>query len=208
MKLLSLPINALEKTFNRYLALDDDSKKLLAPLAGRVLGLHIPRPKISIFFSFTENDVKLSSDAPEIVNTEIYATVFQLMRIKLNKNSALVNTQFHIQGDVDTAQLFNQLLQKHHIDWEEHLSKIIGDVTAHKMMQLLKKPTAFLKNNKKKLAEDIKEYCQEETMILPSSNEVDIFRRDVDELRLQIDRLDAKITLLQRTTGATGDRPD
>lgn len=203
-----LPIKKLESTFNRYLSLDSDSSKLLTPLIGKVMGIHIQRPKIAIFFSFNETGVQLSTDAPETVNTEIYTTLFQLMRLKWSKSSSLVNAQFHIKGDVETAQLFNELFEKHQIDWEEHLSKLIGDVTAHKMMQLLRKPTGFIKTNKEKFSQDVTEYCQEEAMLLPSNNEVEIFRRDVDELRLKIDRLDAKITLLRSAVGATGGRPD
>lgn len=195
-----LPIKTLEKTFNRYLNLDGDSPKLLAPLIGKVMGLHIQRPKIALFFSFHQTSVQLSTEPPATVNTEIYTTLFQLMRLKWNKSSSLVNAQFHIKGDVETAQLFNELFEKHQIDWEEHLSKLIGDVTAHKMMQLLRKPAAFIKTNQTKLAEDITEYCQEEALILPSNNEVDIFRREVDALRLQIDRLQAKIELLKKNT--------
>ncbi|MES2203916.1 MAG: SCP2 sterol-binding domain-containing protein [Pseudomonadota bacterium] len=191
MKLL--PIKTLEKTFNRYLSLDSDSPKLLAPLIGKVMGIHIQRPKIAIYFSFDENNVQLSTERPATVNTEIYTTLFQLMRLKLSKSTSLINAQFHIQGDVDTAQRFNELFEKHQIDWEEHLSKLIGDVTAHKMIQLLRKPTGFIKTNKEKFCQDVTEYCQEEAMLLPANNEVEIFRRDVDELRLQIDRLEARI---------------
>lgn len=193
-----LPIKTLEKTLNSYLALDTESKKLLTPLIGKVLGLHIQRPKISIYFTFHADGAQLSTEAPMMVNTDIHATLFQLMRLKLNKNAAMTNTQFYIKGDVDTAQLFNQLLQNHHIDWEEHLSKIIGDIAAHKMMQLLKKPTEFFKKNKEKLSQDVTEYCQEEARFLPSHQEVAAFRQDVDGLRLQIDRLEAKVDLLSK----------
>ena len=150
-----LPIKTLESTFNRYLSLDSDSSKLLAPLIGKVMGIHIQRPKIAIYFSFNESRVQLSTEAPETINTEIYTTLFQLMRLKLNKSSSLINAQ------------------------------------------LLLKPAGFLKTNKEKMAQDVTEYCQEEIMILPSNNEVEIFRRNVDDLRLQTDRLEAKIELLK-----------
>lgn len=194
----TLAINALEKTFNRYLSLDPDSASLLAPLEGRVMGLHLQRPKIAVFFSFTATSVQLSTERPETVNTEIFTTLFQLMRLKWNKSSSLVNSQFHIQGDVETAQLFNQLFEKHHIDWEEKLSSLIGDVAAHKMTQLLKKPVEFARRNKTKLGQDCTEYLQEEARWLPSQNEVTAFLQETDELRLNIDRLQAKIELLQQ----------
>ncbi len=191
-----LPIKALEKTFNRYLSLDTNSPLLLKPLIGRVMGLHIQRPKISLYFAFNETGTEISSDMPEKVDTEIYASLFQLMRLKISTGSAPVNTQFYIKGDVDTAQLFKTLLEQHHIDWEEYLSTMIGDVTAHNMVKLLKKPAAFFKKNTTKFSQDVTEYCQEETQILPSPYEVAGFRQEVDSLRLQIDRLEARITLL------------
>jgi len=198
MKILA--IKKLESTFNRYLSLDPESQKLLKPLQGRVLGIHIQRPKIAIFFSFHENSVQLSTEPPEVINTEIYTTLFQLMRLKLSPSPSFINTQFHIKGDVDTAQLFNEFFQKHHIDWEEHLSKLVGDVAAYKMGQLFRKPAAFVKTNKTKLTRDCSEYLQEEVQLLPSSNEVNSFRQEVDTLRLQLDRLQAKVNLLKNKT--------
>ncbi len=194
----TLAIKKLESTFNHYLSLDPESPKLLAPLQGKVMGIHIQRPKISLFFSFGASDVQISMEQPSAVNTEIYTTLFQLMRLKMSQNSRLVNTQFHIKGDVDTAQLFNELFQKHYIDWEEHLSKIVGDVTAYKMAQLFRGPVAFIKKNKTKFSNDLSEYLQEEAQLLPSGNEVEIFRKDVDMLRLQIDRLQARVELLKK----------
>lgn len=193
-----LPIKALEKTLNGYLSLDKESAQLLLPLKGKVLALHIKRPHLSLYFSFEQESLSLSSERPEQVNTEIYASLFQLMRLKFRKEKSLVNTELYIKGDVDTAQAFNQVLEKHHIDWEEYLSKIIGDVASHKMMQLIKKPADFFKRNKEKLRQDIRDYCQEESDLLPSPNEVAYFRQEVDELRLKLDRLEANIHLLKK----------
>lgn len=192
-----LPINALEKTLNRYLNLDAGAPQLLMPLVGKVMGLHIKRPKIAIYFSFHEKGIQLSTEVPETINTEIYTTLFQLMRLKWNKSSSLVNTQFYIQGDVETAQRFHELFEKHHIDWEEHLSKLMGDVTAYKMVQVFQKASKFGKRNHEKFKQDITEYCQEEALLFPSSNEVEIFRREVEALRLHMDRLEARLEVLK-----------
>ncbi len=194
----TLVIKKLENTLNRYLHLDPDTHKLLYPLRGRVMGLHIQRPKISLFFSFSENNIQISTEPSTIINTEIYTTLFQLMRLKFSSPTTLINTQLHIKGDVETAQLFNELFEKHHVDWEEHLSKIVGDVTAHKMTRLLKKSSAFIKMNKSKFSDDCGEYLQEEAQLLPSHNEVKFFQQQVDALRLQIDRLQARVELLKR----------
>lgn len=193
----TLAIKKFEATFNRYLSLDPESPQLLTPLMGRTMALHIKRPKIAIYFSFAEDSVHLSTERPEKVNTEIFTTLFQLMRLKLNPSPTPVNTQFHITGDVDTAQLFNQVFQKHHIDWEEHLSKIVGDIAAYKMASLFRKSSTSMKANSEKFCADVTEYCQEEAVILPSQNEVEHFRRDTDELRLQVDRLQARINVLK-----------
>lgn len=189
----NMVLKKLENAFNRYLALDSESPMLLAPLMGRVMGLHLKRPNLTLFFLFKENSIELTTERPTHVDTEIFTTLFQLMRLKWNKTSSLVNSQFHIQGDVETAQLFNQLFEKHHIDWEEKLSHLIGDVAAHKMTGLLKKSTRFMKKNSEKLTQDCSEYLQEEANYLPPSHEVAAFRHDVDALRLQLDRLQARV---------------
>lgn len=191
-------LQTVEKTFNRYLALDPDSPKLLAALKDRVLGLHIQRPKITLYFIFCAEKIQLSTAAPPVINAEIFTTLFQLMRLKWQTSPNLVNTKMYVQGDVDTAQRFHELFKKHAIDWEENLSTLLGDVTAHKMMQLLKKPANFFQRNKKKLMQDCTEYATEEACWLPSTHEVKNFYHAVDELRLHVDRLQARVALLKK----------
>lgn len=193
-----LPIKVLEKAFNAYLSLDTENQASFTRLTGRTLGLHLKRPNVSIYFSFENDTVRLSLEKPEHIDTDIYASLFQLMRLKLSRQPSLVNTQFYIKGDVDTAQSFHELMKQHYIDWEEHLSRIIGDVSAHKMIQLLKIPADSLKRNREKVVADITEYCQEEARLLPSSQEVQAFREDLEELRLRLDRLQARINIVKK----------
>jgi len=193
-----LPIKVLEKAFNAYLSLDTENQASFTRLTGRTLGLHLKRPNVSIYFSFENDTVRLSLEKPEHIDTDIYASLFQLMRLKLSRQPSLVNTQFYIKGDVDTAQSFHELMKQHHIDWEEHLSRIIGDVSTHKMIQLLKIPADSLKRNREKVVADITEYCQEEARLLPSSQEVQAFREDLEELRLRLDRLQARINIVKK----------
>ncbi|MCD8525184.1 MAG: SCP2 sterol-binding domain-containing protein [Gammaproteobacteria bacterium] len=192
------PIKALEKAFNAYLSLDPENQASFTRLTGRTLGLHLKRPNVSIYFSFENDTVRLSTETPEHTDTDIYASLFQLIRLKFSRQPSLVNTQFYIKGDVDTAQRFHELIKQHSIDWEEHLSRIIGDVSAHKMRQLLKLPADSLKRNKEKLVADITEYCQEESRLLPSSEETQAFREDLEELCLRLDRLQARINIVKK----------
>ena len=164
-----------------------------APLCGRVLGLHLTRPSLSVYFIFDPEKIQLTNKKPAVVHTEIYTTFLHLIRLRTSPSSSPVNTPFSIHGDVETAQRFHALWAAHHIDWEEQLSPFLGGVMAYNAVKLLKKPRDFLSRNKKKWLQDCADYVQEETHWLPSRTEAEYFYRDIDELRLQVDRLQAKI---------------
>ena len=110
-----------------------------------------------------------------------------------------------ISGDVELGQRFKRILDGMEIDWEEHLSTLVGDVLAHQMGNLARTAAGWLKESAATLGADAAEYLQEETRLLPQDFEVDEFLAGVDTLVGDADRLEQRILRLNRQL--QGDAP-
>jgi ubiquinone biosynthesis accessory factor UbiJ len=192
----TIALSTLEKSINQYLSLGDESQLLLKKLEGKVIAFHIKRPKLTLFYVFRDRRVHVASrfDAP--VDVHLYTSLFQLMRLKLQKNASFISNHLHIEGDIDTAKLLNDLFLKNNIDWEEHLSQFVGDITAHKLGNFVKNRKKNAKKIKEDTLENVGEYLQEEKELLAHPSAVKNFHDDVDTLTLDIDRLEARVKVL------------
>ncbi len=98
-----------------------------------------------------------------------------------------------IAGSADFAAAVQHLLR--HLSWdaEEDLSRVVGDVFAHRVVA---QGSAFFDAQREavtRIAENLAEYWTEERPVLARSADVADFRRDVDLLRDQVTQLEKRI---------------
>jgi ubiquinone biosynthesis protein UbiJ len=102
-----------------------------------------------------------------------------------------------ISGDVELGRRFQRTMEDLEIDWEERLARIVGDVAAHELGNLLRGARAWQARSLHSLGEDLSEYLQEEARVLASRNRVEAFLREVDRVCTDADRLEARLRRLQ-----------
>ena len=83
------------------------------------------------------------------------------------------------------------------IDWEEYMARIIGDASAHHLASLAKKIISWGRQSTSDVASDVSEYLQEESRDVVSKPELEKFYQDVDALRNQLDRFQARFDTLK-----------
>jgi len=83
-------------------------------------------------------------------------------------------------------------------DFEEELSRLIGDVPARSISQLALKTVEWARKARHTAGENIAEYLQEESRDLVNKTELDEFLQGVDTLRETADRVDARIARLEQ----------
>ena len=86
------------------------------------------------------------------------------------------------------------------IDWEEQLSRLSGDVLAHRLGTMVRGALDWGRRAKQSLERDVAEYLREETGLNPRQDEVESFVAGVDVLREAVDRLEARLERLARNT--------
>lgn len=185
--------------FERFLRLDPNSPRYLAPLAGKVIALRLlpfgwrlalcPGEKsMQILHGFEGNPAVTLAGSP---------LAFARMGLSDSPRRALFAGEVTVEGDMDVARRFQSLFERLSIDWEALLARQTGVTLASGIMELLRDSRAFGIDTLQSLGMNIAEYWQEESRQLPAKAEADIFFEEVDNLRADFDRLEAKILRLQ-----------
>ena len=136
-------------------------------------------------------------------NATVYATVLTSLRLALGGDyqSMLENGALRIEGDVELANQLRAILKNIDIDWEEIVSKYVGDAAAYQMGVFSRRINNYRQKSIENFRLDVSEYLQEEFRIVPTKIEIEQFLNSVDELDADIDRLEMRAKRLLEKCG-------
>ena len=194
MKLPTSFTGALEAAFNRYLQLDPGADERLRQLQGNVIGIELRGLDITLFIAIGDRAIHIHNEFDGQPDCTLRGTPIGLGRMGLGSRGGLFTGEVEIEGDSDVGQRFQALLGDVDIDWEEQLSRLSGDIAAHQLGRLTRSAIAWGKRSGAHLQEDVRDYLHEESRLLPHPEEVREFSADVDRLRDDVERLQARIT--------------
>jgi ubiquinone biosynthesis protein UbiJ len=190
----------LKTALNRILALDPESHARLKALEGKIIRLELETTPRRIFvLEFKDQSIDLLSDIPEHSDLVIKGTPLSLLHMSLSKNKHLfLGKEIIIQGNLELGQQVIDLFEQLEIDWEEYLSRLTGDVPAHQVSRFLHRAKNFNRRVCETLLRNVNEYIHEEKDLFPPLEALQDFFSDIDELRMDIDRLEARIQQIKR----------
>jgi ubiquinone biosynthesis protein UbiJ len=203
MKLPAMLASNLESAFNRYLAMDPDAGARLQPLDGRTIALELRGFDLVVCLRVAAGRVSVLPEPDTEADTTLRGTPLGFARLGLGGDSTttLFSGDVSISGDVEAGQAFKAVLDELDIDWEEQLAGITGDMVAHQLGNAARSAVNWLRQGRTSLEQDLGEYLQEELRVVPTRIEIENFIADVDRLRMDLERLEARI----RRLGTTGD---
>lgn len=103
-----------------------------------------------------------------------------------------------LRGNVEFAETLGFVLRNLSWDVEEDLSRLTGDVAAHRLVGAADTLRRELADSGRRLADGVAEYTLHEAALVAPKEAIADFCREVDELRDQFDRLDARLRRLER----------
>ena len=127
-----------------------------------------------------------------------FADLQGLSQLTQGGKSALRDGSIEFAGDVYTAQAFQELLAYGRPDLEEELSAIVGDAAAQGIGDVARNIGRWAEGARATMRQNVSEYLQEESRSVPSRYEVDNFRQDVNTLRDDVDRFEARLAQVER----------
>lgn len=189
----------VETALNACLSLDPETAAAFRSLAGRVLAIELEGMNIQLYFLLGQ-PIQVMQHYTGEVDTTIQGTPAALTRMALGKRQdELFSGSVKIHGNTDIGHRFQALLEQLDLDWEEQLAHLIGDQPAHRLGRLATQTGQYFRQAGDTLSQDLSEYLREEARLLPSAIEVDNFIQDVDELRDDMERLEARIRRLEQS---------
>jgi ubiquinone biosynthesis protein UbiJ len=203
---MSLFLEKIQQLFNQYIALDPESKNRLITLHKKVITVELKALDGLVFQLYFFKDkiyIKNSDFLP--ADTIIKGTPLSLLHLSLapKQRKKFFAEDVSMEGNLELGQQVIALLDELEIDWEEYISQWVGDIPAHKMGYFAKKIKAFSINLAETLLENINEFTHEEIHLFPPPEELEDFFQEVDTLRMDVDRLDAKINNLMQSIEMT-----
>lgn len=200
MELPATAAAAIEIALNRWLALDPGSESRLRPLEGRTVALHLTAPETTLYFLFVGGRVAVGGRAPATPpHAFVRGAPPDLARLALRPPDGTAGVSgVEVGGDTHVVQAFRDLLAEVDIDWEEELSKGIGDIAAHGIGEAMRKVRGWFGRTGDRLREDTGDWLREESGLLPNRCEIEPFLDGVDRLRDGVERLEARIARVER----------
>lgn len=194
----------IETIINRALALDPNAAHYLKKLQGRSLEIFLTDIEKTFLIVFTNTGVFFDREknSENLTNSDacIHGPIKAFIQLALTKKThEAAQRGLSFDGDFNTVEAIQQLFLSLNIDWFEAMSPWTGDILAHQIERLVKytkqKNTQLLNH----ATESLSEYLQEESLILPTQLEVNRFLDDVDVIRADVDRLQARLDQLGET---------
>jgi ubiquinone biosynthesis protein UbiJ len=196
MKTILLSIN---KILNGYLAIDPQSIMRLQRLQGKVMQIECALLSLTIYCLFRESDTVLQTEAASPPDITIRGTPLQLLSVMLakDKRRSTLWDDLTITGDAELGQQVADLFHHVHIDWEEYVARLIGDIPTHYLSRFMRTIHQWQQATRQSMIVNIDEYLHEEANWLPPAEALRDFFSDIDTLRMDTDRLEMRITHLQ-----------
>lgn len=197
MKKIILP--PLSKAINAYLNLDPEFKQRTNKLHDKIITIEFLPFHLKFQCCFNENGIDILTDETLISQTTIRGTPMQMLGVMLTKENRhrFFAEDLVIEGDAALGQQVIDLFDHLQIDWEEYFSKFVGDIPVYHAGRALRKLSTWFNDTEKSLSQNINEYLHEETKWLPSREALQDFFAEIDMIRMDVDRIEAKITHLK-----------
>lgn len=194
----------IEALSNRAMTMDADGLARLRVHKGKVIAVEAAGTDFVCHATITDEGVKLHWEFEGRPDVRVRGTPSGLAAyLAASRGTSRGRpADLEVFGDVTLAQQLTEILQAFEPDWEESLSRWVGDMPARKFGNLLRASVDYARHVRRTLAADLSEYLRYEWEFVPEREEVDALNVEVDRLREDADRLVSRIARLEAGRGA------
>jgi ubiquinone biosynthesis protein UbiJ len=197
--LISLTLSFFASLINRAIASSPEAIAKAECLNGQCIAIDVTGLPIKFYLVFTEGKLSLPLAITGQAQASVKGTPLSLLRLLLSASANVLSfkEQLSLEGEIEYLQTLKQVLQAIDIDWEEKLSHFMGDIPAHQLGNLAKDTRQWGQQSATNLRLTISEYLQEELQYFPAREQVEDFMAEVDIVRDDVERLQARYRRLQ-----------
>jgi ubiquinone biosynthesis protein UbiJ len=174
---------------NHVLRTSPLARERLARHAGRTVGVRIGPLRPAFTIQTTGEVTPALPNVPRDLDVRI--SPFALPRLLAREPAAWEEVE--MTGDPALAQEVAFIARNLSWDAEEDLSRVVGDIAAHRIASAARSLDAWAREAALRTAQGAAEYWTEESPLIASRVKVEGFVRDVSDLRDAVERLEKRI---------------
>lgn len=195
-----LLFSVLENAINQALKLDPDTQKRLKSLQGKIIKIVITDWGMEMYVAPKADKIYLYAEWASPADATICGSLTGLFRVAVKGASgvSLFEQGVQVEGDIELGEQLREMIRQLDLDWEGCLAKILGDSVTHAISWRAKKVVATSKQTTANLAHQYRDYWQFEKNYLPSAEQVEAFYQEIDQLKEDIDRAEARLLRLEK----------
>jgi ubiquinone biosynthesis accessory factor UbiJ len=193
----------LDRAVARAMTDSPRATELIKRLQGRRLAITISGTPWTTVIESTGRSLKARPDAPADAPADatIIGAPLSLLALAGSEAQAVIQRgDVQICGDAEIAQQFRELGGLLKPDIEAGMAHFLGGSGAHLAMRGMRAASRWTRSAAWTSVQNLAEYLAHESRDLVSRPEAEHFLRGVDTLREQLDRLDARLQLMERRT--------
>lgn len=194
------PLGLLGRLLEGVLELDPETRDAVARLSGKVVDLDVRGAGVLRLRIDGQRIHVEPRDAAVEADVTIGGAPISLLRFIFaeDRGSLILNDEVRLHGDIGLATRLQQIASGMDIDIEEGLAQRFGDIPAHELMRGLRGLGGWMRATGASLLADVSESIRYEAAMTPSRTDAERFTQDVDDLRDDVERLEARIRRLER----------
>lgn len=177
---------------NHLLRANSWARESLKPYAGKTVSVRcLP---VAASLRIIDSGEVTPASAGTTPDATLTVTPALLLRMATRDDSAW--RDIVVEGDTALASAVNQLWRHLRWDVEEDLSRVFGDVAAHRMTGSAQAMAQWARISGENLLRSFTEYWTEERPAVAAANDLASFAAEVDHLRDDLARLEKRISRL------------
>jgi ubiquinone biosynthesis protein UbiJ len=202
--LAPLPLAFLEIAINRYLRLDPRALDGFAALSGRALAVELVGLSHTLRLDLSPDGVCLARSDDRAAEAVVRGTPGDLLSMLAASDASgrLFTGDVIIEGDTELVQRIKAIIDDMDVDWEEALSRLVGDPVAHQAGNLARGVASWQRTARHTLWQHLADYLVDEVRLVPRREEAASLSDSVDTLRDDLERLEKRVA---RLSGAIGE---
>jgi ubiquinone biosynthesis accessory factor UbiJ len=213
----------LDRAVARAVAESPRAAALIAGLQGRRLAIRISGTPWTTVVESTGRGLKTwrvananadananaNGDADAKADATVIGSPLSLLALAGAEAQAVIQRgDVQICGDAEIAQQFRELGRLLRPDLEAGMARLLGRSGAHIALRGMRAALDWTRATAWTSVQNVAEYLAHESRDLVSRPEAGYFLRGVDQLRDQLDRIDARLQLIERRAGVLSGSPE
>jgi ubiquinone biosynthesis protein UbiJ len=183
------------------LRLDSTALARMRPLTGKVIAVECASPALHLFILPSDEGLLLAAQWAADADCTLRAPASSLLHLALSKDKTAVlhGPQVDLEGDSHVLMELAAILQDLELDWEFELSRWIGPVATTLIAGHVRSRANWYQHGFASLNQNLAEYLSEEARTLVGEREAQARFNELDQLKLDLDRLEARVERLSRS---------